>query len=89
MVAPEDTWARFVASGLSVVEAGALPGCVTHPGLWGERLQQLSATDVPEHGYSPGRCGAVSRPFGRRTGDFLTDEAAVLEARLEARHASV
>ena len=56
-VNPEDIWARFVDSGLPV-EVGALPGCVTHPSLWGQHIDQLYAVEEPEHGYVPGRCGA-------------------------------
>ena len=55
LVDPEGTWARFIASGLPV-EAGALPGCVTHPSLWGDRFDQLYSTKEPEHGFIPGRC---------------------------------
>lgn len=54
-VDPEDTWMRFVTSGLPV-EAGAVPGCVTHPSIWGDRFDQLYATEEPEHGFIPGRC---------------------------------
>jgi len=52
---PEDTWSRFITSGLPV-EAGALPGCVTHPRQWGERFDQLCGAHEPEHGFIPGRC---------------------------------
>jgi GNAT superfamily N-acetyltransferase len=55
VVAPQDTWARFVASSLPV-EAGALPGCVTHPDQWGKRVEQLYAIESPAHGYVPGCC---------------------------------
>ena len=54
-VDPEDTWARFITSSLPV-EAGALPGCVTHPSLWGHRFDQLYSAHEPEHGFIPGRC---------------------------------
>lgn len=57
VVEPEDTWARFLASGRPV-EVGALPGCVTHPSVWGQHINQLYAVEEPQHGYVPGRCSA-------------------------------
>jgi hypothetical protein len=57
VVEPEETWERFVASALPV-EVGALPGCVTHPSVWGQHIDQLCAIEEPEHGYVPGRCSA-------------------------------
>ena len=57
-VDPEDTWARFIASALPV-ECGAVPGCVTDPSIWGDRIAARFDVNQPEHGFIPGRCAGA------------------------------